>query len=234
MKASHDFNSLTDEQLMDEYNVNGTENAYAVLYARYFDKLVKFIFDLYIRDFQAAEDIVQHTFLSIHSKDYWCLNRKDGGTVEKPLTYQSGKSFSKWLYSVAGNWAIRQTALSKQTKRGGKHVIESLHREERSGHGIGHQGSSLNEPTAKTDTIEMFVPDSNGGGKTSFRPEAVYEIIEALSDEQRQVIELHYYESKSEREVATELNMSRHQVRRVLHEAHDVLKSKLVQSEVLA
>ena len=76
----------TDEELM-MLSGKGDRGAFEMLYDRYFDKLVWFARG-FVKDEQAAEDIVQEGFLKI---------------IKQPELFDPGKKFSTWVYTLVGN-----------------------------------------------------------------------------------------------------------------------------------
>ncbi|NRR26436.1 RNA polymerase sigma factor [Bacillus velezensis] len=84
------MNILSDEELMEQVKQKNIE-AYNQLYTRHAHKTYRFIF-LYIRQKQAAEDILQETFIRVHVKS---------------CSYNRAKSsFRTWLHQIAHRLCI--------------------------------------------------------------------------------------------------------------------------------
>ncbi|MBU0558540.1 MAG: sigma-70 family RNA polymerase sigma factor [Bacteroidetes bacterium] len=96
--------SLTDEQLIKEFQDNNTLQAYEILVKRFKDPLMNFVFR-FVGDRDACTDIVQDTMIKFY------LNKD---------SYQSFAKFSTWIYTIAGNLA------KNELKRRKRRVIFSL------------------------------------------------------------------------------------------------------------
>ncbi len=77
----------SDERLM-ELVVHGDERAFAVLYDRYQRKLLSYFQRMLWQDRERAEDFLQDLFTKI---------------AQRPKSYDTGRPFRTWLYSVANN-----------------------------------------------------------------------------------------------------------------------------------
>jgi len=93
-----DFNKLSDEELIKEFQDNNTLEAYEVLVKRYKDSLINFVYR-FVGDREAAIDIVQDTMLKFYLK-------KD--------SYQTIAKFSTWLYTIAANLAKNEIKRRKR------------------------------------------------------------------------------------------------------------------------
>ena len=93
------FNDLTDEELILEFQKNNTERAFEILVHRYKNPLTNFVFR-YLGDFESCADVVQETMIKVY-------RYKD--------TYQSIAKFSTWIYTIAGNLA--KTELQRRKRR---------------------------------------------------------------------------------------------------------------------
>ncbi len=93
-----DFNTLSDEELIKEFQDNNTLEAYETLVKRYKDSLVNFVYR-FVGDREAAVDIVQDTMLKFYLK-------KD--------SYQTIAKFSTWLYTIAANLAKNEIKRRKR------------------------------------------------------------------------------------------------------------------------
>ena len=99
-------NRLTDEELIRRYRDAGDRDAFARLVQRYERELYSYL-RRYLNDAELAEDAFQNTFLQVHLK---CDS------------FDDGRRFRPWLYTVATNQAIDAR---RRTKR---HRIMSLDR----------------------------------------------------------------------------------------------------------
>lgn len=66
MKVGYDMEKDIDIKLYKEY-INGNKEAFEILYNKYKDKILYFIFNI-VKDYQKAEDIVQEVFLYVLKK----------------------------------------------------------------------------------------------------------------------------------------------------------------------
>jgi RNA polymerase sigma-70 factor (ECF subfamily) len=80
---------LTDEQLIKEFQVNNTLDAYELLVKRYKDPLMNFVYR-FVGDKDVCTDIVQDTMIKFY------LNKD---------SYREFAKFSTWIYTIAGNLA---------------------------------------------------------------------------------------------------------------------------------
>ena len=93
------FNDLTDEELIVEFQINNTIAAFEILVKRYKNPLMNYVFR-YLGDYEACTDVVQETMIKVY-------RYKD--------SYQSIAKFSTWIYTIAGNLA--KTELQRQKRR---------------------------------------------------------------------------------------------------------------------
>jgi len=80
---------LTDEELIKEFQINNTLDAYELLVKRYKDPLMNFVFR-FVGDRDVCTDIVQDTMIKFYL-------HKD--------SYREFAKFSTWIYTIAGNLA---------------------------------------------------------------------------------------------------------------------------------
>lgn len=83
------FNELTDEELILEFQSNGNERAFEVLVQRFKNPLTNYVFR-FLGDYDSCVDVVQDTFIKVY-------RYKDN--------YSSLAKFSTWIYTIAGNLA---------------------------------------------------------------------------------------------------------------------------------
>lgn len=93
------FNNLTDEELIVEFQNNNTIAAFEILVKRYKNPLMNYVFR-FLGDYEACTDVVQETMIKVY-------RYKD--------SYQSIAKFSTWIYTIAGNLA--KTELQRQKRR---------------------------------------------------------------------------------------------------------------------
>ena len=93
------FNELSDEELILEFQQNNTERAFEILVQRFKNPLTNFVFR-YLGDYESCVDVVQETMIKVY-------RYKD--------TYQSIAKFSTWIYTIAGNLA--KTELQRRKRR---------------------------------------------------------------------------------------------------------------------
>ncbi len=83
------FNDLTDEELILEFQSNGTEKAFEILVQRFKNPLTNYVYR-FLGDYDSCVDVVQDTFVKVY-------RYKDN--------YSSLAKFSTWIYTIAGNLA---------------------------------------------------------------------------------------------------------------------------------
>jgi len=91
--------SLSDEELIKEFQDNNTIEAYEILVKRFKDPLMNFVYR-FLGDKDATTDIVQDTMIKFY------LNKD---------SYQSIAKFSTWIYTIAGNLAKNE--LKRRNRR---------------------------------------------------------------------------------------------------------------------
>jgi RNA polymerase sigma-70 factor (ECF subfamily) len=90
---------LSDEELILEFQRNGTVNAFEIIVQRYKNPLTNYVFR-FLGDYEACSDVVQETMIKVY-------RYKD--------TYSSVAKFSTWIYTIAGNLA--RTEYRRQRRR---------------------------------------------------------------------------------------------------------------------
>ena len=91
--------SLSDEELIKEFQDNNTLEAYEILVKRFKDPLMNFVYR-FLGDRDITTDIVQDTMIKFYLK-------KD--------SYQSIAKFSTWIYTIAGN--LSKNELKRRNRR---------------------------------------------------------------------------------------------------------------------
>lgn len=83
------LNELTDEELILEFQSNGTEKAFEILVQRFKNPLTNYVYR-FLGDYDSCVDVVQEAFVKVY-------RYKDN--------YSSLAKFSTWIYTIAGNLA---------------------------------------------------------------------------------------------------------------------------------
>ncbi|MDT3695143.1 MAG: sigma-70 family RNA polymerase sigma factor [Ignavibacterium sp.] len=83
------FNDLSDEELILEFQSSGNEKAFEILVSRFKNPLINFVYR-FLGDYDSCVDVVQDTFIKVY-------RYKDN--------YSSLAKFSTWIYTIAGNLA---------------------------------------------------------------------------------------------------------------------------------
>ena len=87
--TDRNLNEFSDEELILEFQTNGTERAFEILVQRFKNPLTNFVYR-FLGDYDSCSDIVQDTFVKVY-------RYKD--------SYSSLAKFSTWIYTIAGNLA---------------------------------------------------------------------------------------------------------------------------------
>ncbi len=98
MALNRNLTDLTDEELIKEFQVSNTLDAYEILVKRYKDPLMNFVFR-FVGDRDACTDIVQDTMIKFY------LNKD---------SYREFAKFSTWIYTIAGNLAKNELKRRKR------------------------------------------------------------------------------------------------------------------------
>jgi len=97
--SNKNFNELTDEELILEFQQNDTLKAFEILVQRYKNPLTNYVFR-FLGNYETCFDVVQETFIKVY-------RYKD--------SYSSIAKFSTWIYTIAGNLA--RTEYQKQKRK---------------------------------------------------------------------------------------------------------------------
>lgn len=98
MTLNRNLTDLTDEELIKEFQISNTLDAYEILVKRYKDPLMNFVFR-FVGDRDACTDIVQDTMIKFY------LNKD---------SYREFAKFSTWIYTIAGNLAKNELKRRKR------------------------------------------------------------------------------------------------------------------------
>lgn len=98
MALNRNLTDLTDEELIKEFQISNTLDAFEILVKRYKDPLMNFVFR-FVGDRDACTDIVQDTMIKFY------LNKD---------SYREFARFSTWIYTIAGNLAKNELKRRKR------------------------------------------------------------------------------------------------------------------------
>ena len=87
--TDRNFNELTDEELILEFQSSGNERVFEILVQRFRNPLINYVYR-FLGDYDGCVDVVQDTFIKV-------FRYKDN--------YSSLAKFSTWVYTIAGNLA---------------------------------------------------------------------------------------------------------------------------------
>lgn len=179
----------SDEALLEVYCRTGNRDAFDELVHRYERELYSYL-RRYLGDAEMAEDVFQTTFLQVHLK-------RD--------TFESGRRFRPWLYTVATNQAI------DAQRRNKRHRLISLDR--RQGTPDGGEVGALLEllQSSETGPIEDLESKERRGW--------VRDAVMHLPDPLRAAVTLIYYQGLKYREAAEILKIPVGTVKSRLHAA---------------
>lgn len=184
--AIHGFEQMTDEELLLEYRRTGSQRVFAALVGRYERELFNYL-RRYLGSAAMAEDAFQGAFLQVHLK---CES------------FEEGRRFRPWLYTVATNQAID---LQRRNKR--------------------HQHVSLNR-RAQGDAAELGVlidllvgEEREAGDQFEMRERAAWirAEVEQLPEPLRESVEQVYFHGLKYREAAEVLQIPMGTVKSRLH-----------------
>ncbi|MEM9942505.1 MAG: sigma-70 family RNA polymerase sigma factor [Planctomycetota bacterium] len=167
---------MNDEQLLLEYRKSGNRELYAQLVYRYERELFNYL-RRYLGNAEMAEDVFQAAFLAVHLK---CE------------TFQEGRRFRPWLYSIATNAAIDARRKNK------RHMTVSLDTpREQDDEDVGRLMNLLESP-------EINPADS---AENAERGQLVRRSLASLPESMTSVIHLVYYQGMKYREAAEVLDI---------------------------
>jgi RNA polymerase sigma-70 factor (ECF subfamily) len=169
-------NPVTDEQLLIEYRTNGDRELYAQLVYRYERELFNYL-RRYLGNSEMAEDVFQTAFLAVHLK---------------ADTFQEGRRFRPWLYSIATHAAI------DARRRNKKHTKFSLDTPQ-DGDGF--------DMLALANLLESDDPSPEGAALSKERVRLIREAMENLPEAMTTVIQLVYFQGMKYREAAEVLDI---------------------------
>lgn len=168
--------SVTDEQLFLEYRSTGDRELYAQLVYRYERELYSYL-RRYIGNAEMAEDVFQTAFLAVHLK---------------ADSFEEGRRFRPWLYSIATHAAI------DARRRNKKHTKLSLDT----------SAESDNEDIGRW--INLLECDELGPEGSALREEQIRLVrksLERLPESMTALIQLVYFQGMKYQEAADVLQI---------------------------
>jgi len=180
---------LSDEDLLLRYRESGKRSEFAKLVQRYERELYNYL-RRYLGDPELAEDVFQATFLQVHLK---CQ------------TFEQGRRFRPWLYTIATNQAIDA---QRKTKR---HKMVSLDR-----------AGSENEREDTGSLVDLLVssePAPIAHMDDQERQRVMRDAVQELPESLKTAIVLVYYQGMKYREAADVLGIPVGTVKSRLHTA---------------
>lgn len=156
--------SLTDEELIKEFQDNNTIDAYEILVRRFKDPLMNFVFR-FVGDRDVSIDIVQDTMIKFY------LNKD---------SYKSIAKFSTWIYTIAGNLA------KNELKRRGRRSMVSISNSDDDDFTLQIEDKKFIAPdrAADNEIKSKIVQDALLKVKTIYREMIVLRDIEGFSYEE--------------------------------------------------
>ena len=115
-----EYGKLSDERLM-ELVVKGDEKAFAAIYDRYHRRLLSYFHRMLWSDREMAQDFLQDLFTKL---------------ATRPQSYDPGRPFQTWLFSVANNMCKNAYRHETVVREAAVHLRNGVDREEAVG-GIG-------------------------------------------------------------------------------------------------
>ena len=180
--------AVTDEQLLLEYRKTGNRELFSQLVYRYERELYSYL-RRFLGNSEMAEDTFQTTFLQVHLK---CE------------TFEEGRRFRPWLYTIATNQAI------DAQRRDRRHKMASL---DRSG------TNNEDEVGRLVDLLECDNASPHDCAEEVERRQQVQETLAELPEQMHAVVQLVYYQGMKYREAAEVLSIPVGTVKSRLHAA---------------
>jgi RNA polymerase sigma-70 factor (ECF subfamily) len=191
--------SPSDEALLLGYCKTGDRDLFAELVRRYERELFSYL-RRYLGDAEMAEDAFQAAFLQVHLK---CA------------TFESGRAFRPWLYTIATNQAI------DAQRRSRRHRMVSL---DRAGQTEGEDAGKLLDLLVSSEaspTAQLTADE---------RKEWIERAINSLPQPLQDVIRLVYFQNLKYREAAEALGIPVGTVKSRMHAAVAKLHEVWIQS----
>ena len=164
------YTNLTDEKLMEFIQQKDT-SAFDELYSRYSQRLLLYFYRMLGEDEDKAQDFLQNIFLKI---------------VEKPELFDSNRSFSTWVFTVAYN-----LCKNEYRRLGVREIIET--------------NANIDEVSSDYDTEHH--PIEHKVDQKIFQ-KALWDELEKLDDGHKNVFLLRYQQDLSVQEIGEILGCS--------------------------
>jgi len=192
--ASDPMGRRTDEELLLLYRAEGDKDAFATLVRRFERELYSYLLR-YLGRADAAEDAFQQTFLQVHLK---CE------------TFEDGRRFRPWLYTIATHQAI------DFQRRSRRHRMVSL--QQATSAGGEEEGGTLGQLLTGDDAPPFERLEA------AEQHALVGEAVRSLPENLQAVIQLVYYQGLKYREAAESLGVPVGTVKSRLHAAMSKLQ----------
>ncbi len=181
--------AVTDEQLLLEYRRTGNRELFSQLVYRYERELFSYL-KRFLGNAEMAEDTFQTAFLQVHLK---CS------------TFEEGRRFRPWLYTIATNQAI------DAQRRDKRHKMASL---DRAG-----SNSEDDEIGRLVDLLESGESSPHDKAVQVEKRQRVERTLSELPEQMHAVVHLVYYQGMKYREAAEVLSIPVGTVKSRLHAA---------------
>ncbi len=159
---SRPYHDLDDERLM-ELVVRGDEKAFATLYDRYHRRLLNYFHRMLWQDREKAQDHLQDLFTKL---------------AQNPRSYDPGRPFRTWLFSVANNMCKNAYRHAEVVRTAEAHLQNGEDREEALG-GIGMDRAHFRERLESE--LDRLGPDQKATFEMRFNEEmTIKEIAQAF------------------------------------------------------
>ena len=183
---SKNYSHYNDEDLM-RFFIKGDKKAFEQIYTRYESFVVNFFYRRLWNDSEKAEDFAHDLFTKI---------------IDKPDSFDPGRTFKTWLFSVASNMCKNEYKKQEIRKPTGYDLPEGM--------------DSKDENPLQDVEID----------KTNFN-EALKKELDKLNDKHREVFMLRHFEGLSLNEIGEALEINTGTVKSRLHLATKTLADKL-------
>ncbi|MDD3101948.1 MAG: sigma-70 family RNA polymerase sigma factor [Patescibacteria group bacterium] len=193
---------INDEQLVKKY-LKGDEKSLEILIQQYLKPVYNFIYH-YVNSASDAEDITQEVFVKM-----WRNLKKPALSLSKGFDPEKGK-LKTWLFSIAKNASI-------DFLRRKKTLSFSVFTDEK--------GDNIITDTLKDSSL---LPDEIFEQKNA--TQSLFSAIKKLSPKYRLVLDKHYNDDLTFREIAQSLNEPLHTIKSRYRRALISLKKFLVES----
>ena len=185
------MSQVSDEQLVRDYRTSGDRGLFQRLYNRY-DRELHAYLRRYLGDAEMADDAYQSAFLQVHLK---CDS------------FEEGRRFRPWLYTIATNQAI------DARRRNKRHKMVSLDRDGGGEDTYGTMKDLLVDEDSNPEDILL-----NRESRVEIRA-----LVDELPEKFARVLQLVYYEGMKRQEAADVLSVPVGTVKSRLHHAMNAL-----------